>query len=98
MANKLVNLRMSDNLIRESKYIAREFGFNNIQDLIKESLRNTIWEYKKKKSLVWLERNFASIEKTKRLTKEERQELFENFSEKKSDNIFKRIKIKPDVV
>jgi len=98
MANKLVNLRMSDNLIRESMYIAREFGFNNIQDLIKESLRNTIWEYKKKKALVWLERNFASMEKTKRLTKEERQELFENFSEKKSDNIFKRLKIKPDVV
>ncbi len=98
MTNKLINLRMNDNLIKESKYIAREFGFNNIQDLIKESLRNTIWEYKKKKALVWLERNFGSMEKTNRLTKKEKQKLFENFSEKKSDNIFKRLKIKPDVV
>ncbi len=98
MANKLVNLRMSDNLIRESRYIAKEFGFNNIQDLIKESLRNTIWEYKKKKALVWLERNFASMEKTKRLTRKEKQDLFESFSEKKSDNIFKGLKIKPDIV
>jgi len=98
MANKLINLRMSNRLIKESQETAREFGFNNTQELIRESLRNAILEYKRKKTLFWLERNFASIDKIKRLTKEEKRVLFKQFNEKKSDKAFNKLGIKPDII
>lgn len=97
MANKLINLRMTNKLIKESKEIAKDFGFSNIQELIKESLRNTILEYKRKRALLWLERNFASINKTKRLTKEERKSLFKKFNEEKSDEIFRKLRVNSDL-
>ncbi len=42
--NTQINLRMSDELLEQSKEYAQKHGFGNVQELIKESLREKIFE------------------------------------------------------
>lgn len=55
-----INVRLPDNLLKEAKKYAKDFGFSNIQELIKESLRERIYDG-------------PSIEYLKKLKKESEQ-------------------------
>jgi len=39
-----INLRLPDNLLDSAKNYAKEFGFSNVQDFIKETLREKLFE------------------------------------------------------
>lgn len=41
---KQVNLRLSDNLLGKASLYAKKHGFSNIQELIKETLREKMFE------------------------------------------------------
>ena len=42
--NTQINLRMSDELIEKSRDYANKHGFGNVQELIKESLREKLFD------------------------------------------------------
>lgn len=74
--NTQVNVRLSDNLLEKSEEYAKKHGFNNVQDLIKEALREKVIEKPliTKKELL-LVRKLTEITKEKKLFGTE-EELF----------------------
>lgn len=51
MANKQINVRIPDKLIREGKGVVESHNYRNIQDLILEGLRRIISEHKIEKEV-----------------------------------------------
>lgn len=39
-----INLRLSDNMIESAKFYAEKHGFSNVQDFIKETIRQKIYD------------------------------------------------------
>ena len=39
-----INLRLPDNMLDSAKSYAQEYGFSNVQDFIKETLREKLFE------------------------------------------------------
>lgn len=42
--NTQINLRVPDELLEQSREYAKKYGFGNVQELIKESLREKLFE------------------------------------------------------
>jgi len=89
MANKLVNVRLSKKLYSECTDVVKEFGFNNIQELVKEALRNAVHEYHKRKGIEWLEKNFGKSKPRKRLTKTEKEKIALGLTQEESKRLSK---------
>ncbi len=93
MANKLIHLRVPDNLYKKAAEISKEGGYRNVQEFTLESIRKTAQEYYRQKALKALDEEFGKYKgKIKRLTKEEREKIFEEFIEEKKRglNIFRK--------
>lgn len=74
--NKQINLRLPSNLLTEARSYAEKHGFSNIQDFVKEALREKLFEEPKisKKELA-LVRKLAEVSEKKQLYGTE-EELF----------------------
>jgi len=46
MVNKLISLRVSNNLINETNQVIDIAGFNSLQEFIRDAWRNSLKEYK----------------------------------------------------
>lgn len=90
MANKLIHLRVPTNLYKKAAEISKEGGYRNVQDVALESLRKTAMEYCRQRALKTLEAEFGKYKgKIKRLTREEREKIFEEFAaDKNRSDIF----------
>ena len=90
MTNKLVHLRVSDKLYRDSQEIVRENGFNSIQEFIREAVRKKVEEFQTMMAVRRLEKLKGSVKGIKRMTKEERDKLFEEYVKKNPSEIFRK--------
>ena len=60
-----INVRLPSNLLKASKKYIEDFGYSNIQDLIKEALREKIY------SLDYLRSRVKEAEKSKKYTRKD---------------------------
>ena len=89
---KMVHLRMSETLFEDSSRIAEESGFDSLQEYFRNALREINHEYRKRKALRLLEKNFGrgKGKPIKTLTKEEQRQLFLEFEKKDTSDIFRK--------
>jgi Arc/MetJ-type ribon-helix-helix transcriptional regulator len=72
MANELVSIRMSKELLQEATIIVKQEGFSNIQEFFRQSVRESILERKRTKALLELKELYGSAKgKDKIATKKE---------------------------
>jgi len=88
--DKSIHLRLPKLLYKESIEIKKDFGFSNIQEFIKEAMRKTILEYKRKQALKTLMKHYGSVKNIKRMTKKEREKLALDFTPERGKEITKR--------
>jgi metal-responsive CopG/Arc/MetJ family transcriptional regulator len=75
-----ITIKVTERMAEEiESFINPDYGTKT--EFIREAIRNKIKEARKEKALNEL-KNYFGKSKTKNLTKEEKQELFKNFSEK----------------
>ena len=87
---EMVHVRLPEELAKDAKKMVEEGYFSTMGDLIRDVLRSAVFEYKKKKALYILTRDFGSLKgKIKRLTEEERRQLAEEYFKKDRSNIFR---------
>lgn len=80
--NTQINLRLSDELLEQSKEYAQKYGFGNVQELIKESLREKLFEKPMiTKEELLLIKKLAEVTKAKNLFGTE-EELFRKLQRK----------------
>ena len=82
MITKLVNVRFPEQLYAEGKQIVETAGYANFQELVKDSLRQTIQKIKKDQALINLQRLFGSTagKKRKLFTQEMKNKLAEELT------------------
>jgi len=87
MINKQINIRIPKTLYKESEIIIKEEGFSNLQELIKQTLREKIKEHQIIKELEKLK----GISKSRKvLTKIEKDKIARELTSKKSEEIIKK--------
>jgi len=74
MANKLINIRVSDNLYSEMLSISEHEGYTNIQEFVRQSIRDNVKRLKTEIAIMELQRLRGS-QKGKLLSKKELSEL-----------------------
>jgi len=80
--NTQINLRISDELLDNAREYAKKHGFGNVQDLIKESLREKVFEEPDiTKEEIQLVKRFIEASKKKNLYSTE-EELFKRLRKK----------------
>jgi len=79
--NTQINLRISDELLEQSAEYAKKHGFGNIQELIKESLREKVFEEPLTKEELTLVKSLAEVTKKNNLFGTE-EELFKKLKRK----------------
>ncbi len=78
--NNQINLRLSDKLLHSAKNYAEKNGFSNIQELIKETLREKLfWKKDISKKELMLVQKLANISEKEGLFGKE-EELFKKLS------------------
>ena len=87
MINKQINIRIPETLYKESEIIIKKEGFSNLQELIKQTLRERVKEYAIIKKLEKLK---GSVKSNKILTKEERDKIARDINPKRSEEIIKK--------
>jgi len=87
MINKQINIRIPETLYKESEIIIKKEGFSNVQELIRQTLREKVKEYAIIKELEKLK---GSVKSIKLLTKEERDKIAREINSKKSEEIMKK--------
>jgi hypothetical protein len=80
MPNSLVNLRIPRELLKDTTTIAREEGFSNPQEFIREALRQHVRKYKMEQSLRELDR-LAGSAKGKKLPRVSKAEMRRHIEE-----------------
>ena len=80
---KLVNVKLSEDLLTQMDEIYSQFGFSNRTEFIRNALREKIEEYKLKKAIQQLRKSYG-VFKHKQTTEEEyekmREEGFKRFA------------------
>ncbi|MBR9699372.1 hypothetical protein GOV09_02865 [Candidatus Woesearchaeota archaeon] len=61
--NKQINLRLPTTLLKSAKVRATQRGFTNVQDFIKETLRQELFEPISKKELILVKKLIAASDK-----------------------------------
>jgi Arc/MetJ-type ribon-helix-helix transcriptional regulator len=75
MANQLVNLRISSSLLTRTRKLVKQDGFNNVQDLLKNALRDFVNKRELEQNIIQLKKLYGSQKgKGKIATKEELDE------------------------
>ncbi len=74
-----VNVRISDDFLSKAKDYANKKGFENIQDLIKEALREKIYDESETKKELELIKKFVLLSKNPKLFGSE-EELFKKLN------------------
>ena len=95
MRTQLVNVRLPKKLYQEGKELVEDEGYANFQEFIKDSIRHAIYEIKKQKALLDLEKNFgiAKNRKIKHLTQEDKEKIAEELAAnlENQKEIFKKV-------
>ncbi len=91
MANKLVNVRIPENLYNESRELVENSGYSNLQEFIKDAIRNKVNQVKKDQVLINLEKNFGITKnKTKKpFTKEIKEKIALNHNANRANEVMK---------
>lgn len=63
-----INLRVSDNLLDSAKKYVKKYGYSNIQDLLKEALREKIFP---EISMSYLKKRVSESKNSKRYTRKD---------------------------
>lgn len=72
MANTLISIRISDELLKDASAIAKSEGFSNVQEFFRQSVREGITQRKKALALLELEKLYGSAKgKEKIVSKKE---------------------------
>ncbi len=79
MINKLVSVRLSSKLEKESNQIVSEFGFSNLQELIRVALIEKVQSLKREIALVQIQKLKGSMKKVTPLSKAQRNKLAKEF-------------------
>lgn len=88
---KLVHLRLPDQLLLDSEKIVDEGRYSTLSEFIKESPRKAVDEYKHRKALYLLEKNFGRGKgKVRPLTHKDREEAAEELINTDTSNIFRK--------
>jgi metal-responsive CopG/Arc/MetJ family transcriptional regulator len=60
MANTLISIRISDELLNDASAIAKQEGFSNVQEFFRQSVREGIIQRKKALALLELQKLYGS--------------------------------------
>jgi len=71
MANELISIRMSRELLSDAGDIARKEGFSNVQDFIRDAVRTSVKNRKLEASIAELKKIYGSAKTYKHRTKSE---------------------------
>jgi len=88
--NKLLHIRIPENLYGKAKKLSEIFGFSTPQEFFRDSLRKSIENYEKEMIIKKLELLKGSEKKIRRMTKQERNKFFEEFTKKKTLDAFRK--------
>lgn len=88
--NKLLHIRIPENLYGKAEKISEIFGFSTTQEFFRDSLRKSIERYEKKMTIKKLELLKGSEKNIKTMTKQERNKFFEEFAKKDTSDIFRK--------
>ena len=86
----MVHLRIPDLAYKEAKALANEFGFSNVQEYVRESIRRMNEEYETMVAIRKLEKLKGSVKPIKRMTRKERQAWAEKNIQKDRSDIFRK--------
>ncbi|MBC8501446.1 MAG: hypothetical protein ISS25_04245 [Nanoarchaeota archaeon] len=86
--NKLVHMRIPENLYGKAKKLSEIFGFSTTQEFFRDSLRKSIENYEKEMIIKKLELLKGSEKKIRRMTKQERNKFFEEFAKRDTLDAF----------
>jgi metal-responsive CopG/Arc/MetJ family transcriptional regulator len=76
MANTLISIRISDELLSDAQDIAKQEGFSNVQEFFRQSVRESISQRKRTLALLKLESLYGSAKGKERIaSKKELDEL-----------------------
>ena len=91
MANKLVNVRIPENLYNESKVLIENSGYSNLQEFIKDAIRNKVNQVKKDQVIINLEKNFGITKNKikKPFNKETREKIALNHNKQRAKEVIK---------
>ena len=91
MANKLINVRIPENLYNESKELVENSGYSNLQEFIKDAIRNKVIQVKKDQTLINLEKNFGITKNKikKPFNKEVKEKIALNHNAKRAKEVMK---------
>lgn len=94
-SNKLVHLRVPRQLYADSQEIINALGFSNIQEFARDALRRAVHEYKVQAAIRRLEKLKGSVKGIKRLTDEERRQVYLKFiADPNRSDIFRKYGLK----
>ena len=66
--NEQVNVRLSEKLLKDAQKYATQFGFSNVQELIKDTLRDRVYDGL---SLEYLRKRVAESEKSPKFSRKD---------------------------
>ena len=91
MATKLVNVRIPENLYNESKGLIENSGYSNLQEFIKDAIRNKVNQVKKDQVIINLEKNFGMTKNKikKSFNKEIKEKIALNHNKQRAKEVIK---------
>jgi len=88
--SKTILLRVPENLFQKSTKIADDLGFKNIQEFIRDRLREATLSQKQREAIAGLRANLGVAKgKVRYLTQEEREKALKDFLKNKP-NLFRK--------
>jgi len=91
MVNRLINLRLPDQMLKGIKFVVKQGMFTSSTDFIRASIRKMLEEYELQRDIAKLKALQGSQKKLKvPFTKEERLKTFMAFNEKRAREISKK--------
>ncbi len=77
MSNKLISIRLPENMLKKAKSISSKELFANLNDFIRDSIRKNIEDYQTKKGMAELKKGLGSVKNIKRMNHKEKEKLVE---------------------
>ena len=94
MKSRSIHVRLPPKVFEEAQAMVEEGLFSSLNELVKESVRASVEEYKKSRALSVLAGHYGSAE-TGQLSDEEKEEILEEFLREKARgrDVFKELRL-----
>jgi Arc/MetJ-type ribon-helix-helix transcriptional regulator len=83
MTSKSIHVRLPPKVFEEAQAMVDEGLFSSLNELVKESVRARVMEYKKSRALSVLAKHYGSV-KTGQLSDRQKEEILEEFLKEKA--------------